>query len=93
MMELFWTLEAIQDREDIYDFIEEDSPLAALSVDELISEKTALLKNYPNMGRAGKIHGTFELIIHGSYMVVYEIVEMRVRILNVVHTSRNWPML
>lgn len=31
MMELLWTPEAIQDREDIYDYIEADNPAAALS--------------------------------------------------------------
>lgn len=27
MMELLWTPEAVRDREDIYDYIEEDNPL------------------------------------------------------------------
>ncbi|WP_261395951.1 type II toxin-antitoxin system RelE/ParE family toxin [Halomonas sp. DP8Y7-1] len=35
MMELVWTPEAIQDRDDIYDYIEPQNPLAALTLDEL----------------------------------------------------------
>ena len=35
MMELFWTQEAIQDRDAIYDYIEADNPVAALALDEL----------------------------------------------------------
>ncbi|WP_348273399.1 type II toxin-antitoxin system RelE/ParE family toxin [Halopseudomonas sp. SMJS2] len=93
MMELLWTLEAVRDREDIYDYIEEDNPLAALSLDDLISERTAALQDYPRMGRSGRVAGTFELIVHSSYMVVYDIVETQVRILNVVHTARQWPPL
>jgi len=93
MMELRWTPEAIQDREDIYDYIEEDNPLAALALDELISERAAALQDFPTMGRAGKVPDTFELVVHSSYMVVYEIVETQVRILNVVHTARQWPPL
>ncbi|WGK63312.1 type II toxin-antitoxin system RelE/ParE family toxin [Halopseudomonas sp. SMJS2] len=92
-MELLWTLEAVRDREDIYDYIEEDNPLAALSLDDLISERTAALQDYPRMGRSGRVAGTFELIVHSSYMVVYDIVETQVRILNVVHTARQWPPL
>lgn len=88
MMELLWTPEAVRDREDIYSYIEEDNPLAALSLDDLISERTLALKDYPRMGRSGRVIGTFELIIHSSYMVVYEIVERQVRTLNVVHTAR-----
>jgi hypothetical protein len=37
MMELYWTPEAIQDRNDIYDYIEADNPTAwliTLEVDE-----------------------------------------------------------
>jgi toxin ParE1/3/4 len=31
MIELFWTPEAIQDRDEIYDHIEADNPVAALA--------------------------------------------------------------
>lgn len=93
MMELLWTPEAVRDREDIYDYIEEDNPLAALARDDLIAEKTVVLQDFPKMGRSGRIEGTFELVIHNSYMVVYEIVERQVRILSVVHTARQWPPL
>lgn len=93
MMELLWTPEAIRDREHIYSYIEENNPLAALSLDDLISERTTALRDYPRMGRSGRTAGTFELVVHSSYMVVYEIVETQVRILNVVHTARQWPPL
>jgi len=92
-MELLWTPEAVRDREDIYNYIEEDNPLAALSLDDLISERTAALQHYPRIGRSGRVAGTFELVVHSNYMVVYEIVETQVRILNVVHTARQWPPL
>lgn len=92
-MELLWTPEAIQDREDIYDYIEEDNSFAALALDDLIAEKTARLQDFPRMGRTGMVPDTFELIVHSSYMIVYDIVETQVRILNVVHTARQWPPL
>ncbi|MEZ2721652.1 type II toxin-antitoxin system RelE/ParE family toxin [Paenalcaligenes hominis] len=93
MMELLWTPEAVRDREGIFDYIEEDNPLAALALDELMAEKTAVLQDFPRMGRSGRIAGTFELVVHSSYMIVYEIVERQVRILNVVHTAQQWPPL
>ena len=49
-MELFWTPEAIQDREDIYDYIEAANPAAALALDGLFSEKAALLVDHPHLG-------------------------------------------
>lgn len=93
MMALLWTPEAVRDREDIYDYIEKDNPLAALALDDLIAKRTAALQDFPRMGRDGRVSDTFELVVHSSYMVVYDIVEMRVRILNVVHTARQWPPL
>ncbi|HLR82580.1 MAG TPA: type II toxin-antitoxin system RelE/ParE family toxin [Paenalcaligenes sp.] len=93
MIELLWTPEAVKDREDIYNYIEQDDPLAALSLDDLILARTAALRDYPRMGRSGRVANTFELIIHSSYMVVYEIAETQVRILNVVHTAQQWPPL
>ncbi|WP_303760981.1 type II toxin-antitoxin system RelE/ParE family toxin [Alcanivorax jadensis] len=35
--------------------------------------------------------GTRELIVHPHYMLVYDVQGKRVRILNVVHTARQWP--
>lgn len=83
MTELLWTPRAVRDRDDIYGYIEEDNPGAALSLDDLISERTALLHDYPRMGRLGRVSGTFELVVYSSYMVVYEIVETQVRILSI----------
>ena len=45
------------------------------------------------MGRDGRVPDTFELVVYSSYLVVYEVVEMQVRILNIVHTARQWPPL
>ncbi len=43
MIELFWTPEAIQDCDEIYDHIEADNQAAALALDELFSEKASRL--------------------------------------------------
>ncbi|KAF0810638.1 YacB [Alcanivorax sp. S71-1-4] len=91
MMVLFWTPEAIQDRDDIYDYIEPDNPLAALTLDEIFSGKAAQLVDYPDSGRLGRVPGTRELVVHPGYMLVYDVSGQQVRILNVVHTARQWP--
>ncbi|WP_261397528.1 type II toxin-antitoxin system RelE/ParE family toxin [Halomonas sp. DP8Y7-3] len=49
-MELVWTPEAMQDRDDIYDYIEPQNPLAALTLDELFSGKAAQLVDQPDSG-------------------------------------------
>ncbi len=90
-MELYWTLEAIQDRSDIYEYIETDNPAAALALDELFSEKASRLVDQPLSGRTGRVPGTLELVVHQHYMLVYEVVGDLVQVLNVVHTARQWP--
>lgn len=90
-MELFWTLEATQDRDEIYDYIEADNPTAALALDELFAESADRLVDHPNLGRPGRISGTRELVAQRNYILIYDAVGKSVRILRVLHTSRQWP--
>jgi plasmid stabilization system protein ParE len=89
-MALFWTPEAIADREGIYDYIEAGKPAAALSLDELFSEKAWLLINHPGLGRQGRVTGTRELVVHPNYLFVDDMVDERVRILPVLHAAMHW---
>ncbi len=90
-MKVRWTSEAEQDRDLIWEFIAIDDPGAAVRMDELFSDAVAKLNDFPEMGSAGKIPGTRELIPHESYRIVYEIVDDVIWILVVVHTARQWP--
>ena len=91
MMKLFWTHEADQDRDAIYDYIEIDNPAAAFDLDALFSEQAALLIENPGMGRPGRMPGTRELVAHRHYLLVYDTVGDLARILRVMHTARQWP--
>jgi addiction module RelE/StbE family toxin len=91
MMELFWTPEATQDRDEIYDYIEADSPFAALAIDELFAEKASRLVDHPGLGRPGRVTGTSELVAHQNYILVYDVVGDLVRVLRVLHATRQWP--
>jgi len=91
MMELFWTPEATQDRDEIHDYIEADNPVAALALDELFAKKAALLLDHPGLGRPGRITGTRELVAHHNYILVYDVVGDLVRVLRVLHAARQWP--
>ena len=87
-MELFWTLEATDDRNEIYDYIEADNPAAALALDELFSEKASSLVHHPDIGRPGRVIGTRELVTHQNYILIYDVVDNLVRVLRVLHASR-----
>jgi len=90
-MALFWTPESIADREAIYDFIEADNPSAALAMDELLADKACWLISYPGLGRVGRVVGTRELVVHPNYILVYDQIEDRVRVLRVLHAAMTWP--
>ena len=91
MTELLWTPEAIQDRDEIYDYIEADNPVAALALDELFSEKASRLVDHPGLGRPGRVAGTRELVAHQNYILVYDLTGELVRVLRVLHAVRQWP--
>jgi addiction module RelE/StbE family toxin len=91
MVKLFWTPEAIQDRDDIYAHIEADNPAAALALDELFSEEAARLVDHPGQGRSGRVVGTRELVVHRNYILVHDLAEGVVRVLRVLHAARQWP--
>lgn len=90
-MDLFWTPEAIQDRDEIYEYIEADNPAAALALDELLAEKASRLVEHPGLGRSGRIANTRELVAHRNYILIYDLVSDVVRVLRVLHTARQWP--
>ena len=94
-MKVLWTPEAEQDRIEIWEYIVADNPSAAVRMDQLFSEASAKLTDFPTLGHAGLILGTRELIPHVSYRLVYEVDngESTVWVLALVHTARRWPPL
>jgi len=86
-----WTPEAEKDRGDIWDYIAADNPRAASNMDQLFSEAAGTLGRHPRLGKAGRIAGTREMILHDSYRLVYEIDRDTVWVLALVHTARQWP--
>lgn len=75
----------------MWDYIATDNVGAAARMDELFSDVVAQLADFPLMGRAGKIAGTRELILHESYRLVYEVEGETIWVLALVHTARRWP--
>jgi len=89
---VYWTRESLDDRRTIFEWIEADSPRAAIELDELIQEKAGSLSRHPNLGKPGRVDGTRELVLHRNYLLVYEIVNEQVWILRILHAARRWPV-
>jgi toxin ParE1/3/4 len=91
-MEVVWRPAALNDLESIREFIEQDNPDAGARVYEAIRAAADPLANHPNIGRAGRVDGTRELALPRlPYIIVYRVVEAQIRILSVIHTSRERP--
>lgn len=90
-MRLLWTSEALDDRRTIYEYIEADNPSAALAFDEFLSGKANRLIDHPGIGRLGRVAGTRELVAHENYILIYDTTADLVRVLRVLHASRQWP--
>lgn len=91
-MKLEWSPLAIEDRISIFEFLEADSPRAAVRTDKAIRAQTLRLVQFPQSGRPGRITGTRELVVRGlPYVVAYRVAADSVRIFRVLHGSQEWP--
>ena len=91
-MKIEWTPAALADRNAIFDYIEADSPRAAVAVDERIEAAAERLVDFPESGRPGRVEGTHERVMTRAPCVLpYRIRDGTVRILRVLHSARLWP--
>jgi toxin ParE1/3/4 len=91
-MQVIWRRAALSDLDAIREFMAQDNPEAAARVRAAIQTAVHRLADHPNLGRAGQVEGTRELIIgRAPYILAYRVIENQVRILAIIHTSRQWP--
>jgi toxin ParE1/3/4 len=78
--------------EDVRERIAEDNPAAATRLVERIQTTVERLRDFPALGRPGRVSGTRELVIPGtSYIVPYRVAEEQIQILALIHGARRWP--
>ena len=71
-MKIEWSPFALDDRSNIFDYIESESPSAAITVDDRIAVQIDDLARFPEIGRPGRVEGTRELVVTRTpYVVAY----------------------
>lgn len=91
-MRLTWTRQAVRDLTEARQFIANDNPVAARRVAEQLLAAADLLVRNPEIGRAGRIEGTRELVVPKSkYLLIYRVRNKQIEILHVYHARRDWP--
>lgn len=90
-MKLLWTLQARSDRRAIFNYMRKENPAAAANMDDQFVNAADQLVRHPKSGRTGRVAGTRELLVHPSYLIIYDLRDDAVRVLMIVHTARQWP--
>ncbi len=70
-------------------YLRKKNPAAARVVRDRIIAAIQRLKNYPESGRAWRLPGSRELVIHGlPYIVIYKVSAEAVVVASLLHSSR-----
>jgi len=84
-----WTKTALGSVNEIAGFIAKDNPTRATSFVLELQAAVIKLQAHPGMGRAGRVPGTRELVLHKNYIAIYRVRGGDVEILKVHHAARN----
>lgn len=91
MLLIEWKHNAILDLIEILDYISQRNPIAADKLEQTLNEAVEKLAESPYSARLGRVDGTREKIAHPNYIIVYRVFTDKIEILNIVHSSRNYP--
>ena len=91
-MEIIWRGVALNDLEGIRRYIAQENPAAGARIQARIRDAVEQLADHPHLGRPGRVDGTREFVIAGTpFIVVYRVLNNRLRVLSVIHGARRWP--
>jgi toxin ParE1/3/4 len=83
---------AVNQLENIFDFIAEENPAAAERTIRRIHQAIIATSRMPNSGRIGRVAGTREIIVTGTrYVVAYRVLGKTIQVLAVFHGAQKWP--
>ena len=91
MVQIIWVEKAINDLNEIAEYIAKESPRYADMVVDNIMDKTQLLKEYPEIGRIvpeiNQPH--IRELIEGNYRIIYEIIDKdTIELLTIHHSAK-----
>ena len=93
-MRVRWADQAEADLRELFEYILERDPRAALRVYDAIRQHVAKLADQPRLGRPGRAETTRELVVPNTPYIVAYAIDLQidaVMILRVLHGARRWP--
>ena len=88
-MSIKWTRTALRSVDEIAGYIAKDNRTRATSFVRELQDAVTKLHAHPGMGKAGRIPGTRELVLHKNYIAVYRVRGGDVEILRLHHVAQN----
>ncbi|MCX8517902.1 MAG: type II toxin-antitoxin system RelE/ParE family toxin [Rhodoferax sp.] len=85
---LRWTNRALGRLDEIATYIAKDNPTRATTFVTELRKKVDILKSH-QLGKAGRVFGTKELVLHPNYLAVYRVKGDEVQIITILHTAQN----
>jgi toxin ParE1/3/4 len=83
-----WTNRALGRLDEIAVYIAKDNPTRATTFVTELRKKVDILKSH-QLGKAGRVFGTKELVLHPNYLAVYRVKDDEVQIITILHTAQN----
>ena len=91
-MPVRWVEVALANLNAEAEYVGRDNPAAAARTVESIVRAVDQLKEFPAIGRPGRVAGTRELVVTGTpYIVPYRVKSGYIEVLRVFHAARRWP--
>ncbi len=90
-MQLVWKPMALEDRERIFDWLSAQNVQAAIALDDefdLFSERVCI---DPLIYRESRVAGLREAVIRPNYIMIYQIRDVELHIVRIIHTAQRWP--
>lgn len=91
MLTLLWSPKALDELDNLTDYIGERNPSAADRLTERIQGCAERLTHFPYMHRSGRVPGTREAVVHPNYVLVYRVTADAGEVLGVLHTRQQYP--
>lgn len=90
MVKIKWTNHALEELDDIANYISKDSPKYAQILVKQIYEMVSHLKQFPKLGRKVPEYGHPELreILYKTYRIIYLVKKEHLEIISIIHGSR-----
>lgn len=88
-----WRPKAREERSNLFDYIAQDNPSAALELDDRIERQTDALPERPELYKPGRVRGTREMVLTPNYVLVYRIRKRAgvIEIVRIIGARQNYP--